>query len=276
MKISKILLIAALGLFASACSRVGNGEVGVRYHTCGGDNGVEAVALQMGWYMTGPCTGIETFQTFAQTRNWKNDTGESIHFADRDGLQITAEMGITYVVDPSKAPYLYKRYKRGVDEITDTFVHNVVRDTLIREASQLQVSDIMGPKKSFLLNAVQRDITERINPQGIIVQSVYWIGALDVPESVRNATISKIAALQRAQQTETEVAQVKAQAEKNVAQAEGEAKSILLKKQAEAEGNKVLGASITPTLVDYLKAQKWDGKVPRVSSGGGMILSLKE
>ena len=276
MKFTKILLIAGLAVMAAACSRVGNGEVGVRYHTCGGDNGVEDRALSMGWYMTGPCTGIETFQTFAQTRNWNNDSGEAIHFADRDGLQITAEMGITYIVDPQKAPYLYKRYKRGIDEITDTFVHNIVRDTLIREASNLQISDIMGPKKSYLLNQVQKDVSERINPQGIIVQSVYWIGALDVPQSVRDSVNAKIVATQKAQQIENEVAQTKAQAEKNVAEAEGQAKAILVKAQAEAEANRLKSASITPTLVDYFKVQKWNGQVPKVSSGSGMILSLKE
>lgn len=280
MKFSKVMLAGAflaLALTQTACmAKVGNGEVGVRYHTCGGERGVEDVALQMGYYFTGWCTDIENVQTFAQTRNWKE--GEALHFADKDGLQITAEMGITYVVEPTKAPYLYKRYRRGIDEITDTFVHNIVRDTLIRESSQLSISEIMGNKKSYLLTAVQKDVIEKINSQGIIVQSVYWIGALDVPDSVRQSVNAKIVATQRAQQIENEVAQTRAQAEKNIAEAEGQAKAILLKKQAEAEGNKVIAASISPTLVDYLKVQRWNGQVPRVQSGsgGGMILNLKE
>jgi len=273
-------LVVIAGFALSGCTaRVGNGEVGVRYHTCGSDRGVEDAVLGMGYYLTGWCTDIENFSTFAQTRNWTNANGEAIHFADRDGLAITAEMGITYAVDPQKAPYLYKRYRRGIDEITDVFVHNMIKDTIIREASQLSISEIMGPKKPALLNAVQKDIIERVNPQGIIVQNVYWVGALDVPESVRNSVNSKIVATQRAQQIENEVAQTKAEAEKAVAEAEGKAKARMAQATAEADANKLIGASITPTLVEYMKINKWHGDVPRImagSSGTSFLLDTRE
>lgn len=276
MRKAIILSLVALGpVLLSACTRVGNGEVGVRYHTLGSDRGVEQTPLDMGYYLTGPGTGIETFPTFAQTRNWTNENGEAIKFADSGGLPVTAEMGITFQVNPAKAPYLYQRYRRGIDEITDIFIHNMVKDTLIEEGSRMPIEDIYGTGRSVLLSKVEKEIQRQVGPQGIQVQKVYWIGELGLPDAVKQAIVGKVRAVQRAQQIENEVAQTRAEAQKNVAEAEGRAKARLLAASAEAEANKEIAASISPTLVEYLKVQKWNGQVPRVS-GSSAIISMAE
>lgn len=273
MKLFKALSAACLVLALAACNRVGNGEVGVRYHTMGSDTGVEETPLGMGWYVTGPGTGIETFATFAQTRNWTDENQESLKFADSGGLPITAEMGITYQVDPLKAPYLYKRYRRGVDEITDTFIHNMVRDSLIEHASTMPIEDIYGPGRSKLLAAVQADVAKQVGIQGIEIQKVYWIGNLGLPDTVKASINSKIVATQKAQQIENEVQQSKAQAQKDVAEAQGKAAAVLANADGQAKANKELAESLTPSLVEYMKIQKWNGQLPRVA-GAQSIISL--
>lgn len=49
-------------------------------------------------------------------------------------------------------------------------------------------------------------------------------------------------------------------------QAEAQANATVTKAAAEAKGNKDVAASITPTLIDYLKWQRWDGKMPQIVS----------
>lgn len=276
MRHSLKFLVIALGLpLIAACSRVGNGEVGVRYHTLSSDRGVEQTPLGMGWYLTGPGTGIETFPTFAQTRTWTYQNNEALAFADNEGLPVTAEMGITYQVDPQKAPYLYSRYRRGIDEITDTFVHNIVRSVLIEQASHMPVSDIYGAGRTKLLNSVQTELQRQLAPQGIEVQNMYWVGELGLPDSVKESIKMKVQAVQKAQQIENEVAQSQAEAQKAVAVAEGAAKARLTQANAEAEANKEIAQSISPTLVEYMKVKAWNGQLPKVS-GGSQIISLSE
>lgn len=56
----------------------------------------------------------------------------------------------------------------------------------------------------------------------------------------------------------------------------GEAKAITIKASAQADANRILASSISPTLVDYIKANKWNGRVPTVTGSGGTIFSMKE
>lgn len=61
----------------------------------------------------------------------------------------------------------------------------------------------------------------------------------------------------------------RAEASARIANAEAEAKASFLTAKAEADGLRLKGQSITKTLVDYEKAQRWNGKLPMQFGGGG-------
>ena len=90
---------------------------------------------------------------------------------------------------------------------------------------------------------------------------------------------------QLAAQRETEVATAKAEADKTVATAEGEARSkkeiadatayaILTEAKAQEEANRILAKSLTPELIQYNMATKWNGVLPSVTSGAVPFLNL--
>jgi len=56
--------------------------------------------------------------------------------------------------------------------------------------------------------------------------------------------------------------------------ASGRAKAILTEAQAQAEANRLLSASITPTLVQYEMTKKWNGQMPTVTGGATPLLQL--
>jgi prohibitin 2 len=64
------------------------------------------------------------------------------------------------------------------------------------------------------------------------------------------------------------------QAQGDSIKAAGQAKAIMALANAQAEANRKLAASITPTLVQYEMAKKWDGKLPQVTSGAIPMLQL--
>lgn len=75
------------------------------------------------------------------------------------------------------------------------------------------------------------------------------------------------------QKIENEAAIAKAEADKQVAitNAEAEAQKTSIAADAQAEANRKLAESLSDTLIDYQKIQKWDGKLPTVSGGNALV-----
>ena len=76
-------------------------------------------------------------------------------------------------------------------------------------------------------------------------------------------------------QTKLEVAKANAEAKLINAKASSEAAIISAKGQAEA--NRLLNASLSPLILEYVKINKWNGKLPTTSVGSGSstIVGLK-
>jgi regulator of protease activity HflC (stomatin/prohibitin superfamily) len=267
--------IALLGVSLAACSTVPAGHVGVKVYLLGGSKGVDSEELGVGRYWIGMNEQLYIFPTYMQNYTWTKDpdaTGnedESISFQTVEGMTANADVGISYQLDPTKINKIFQTYRRGVDEITDTFLRNMVRDALVKQASTKPIEYIYGAGKAELLAAVQADVQKQTTDIGIKIDKIYWIGEIRLPETVIASINAKNAATQMAQQRQNEVAQARAEAEKKVAEAKGEADSILLKAQAQAQANKILSESLTSELVKYREIDKWDGKYPSTMVNGG-------
>ena len=85
----------------------------------------------------------------------------------------------------------------------------------------------------------------------------------------------KMAAQQQAQQADYELQKQETLAKAAVAQATGEAQSALVRAKAEAEANRLIQQSLTPTLVNYRAVDKWNGVLPQVTSGATPFLDLR-
>lgn len=269
--------IALLGVSLAACSTVPAGHVGVKVYLLGGSKGVDSEELGVGRYWIGWNEQLYIFPTYMQNYTWvrgNNDAGtsgdESISFQTVEGMTANADVGVSYQLDPTKINKIFQTYRRGVDEITDTFLRNMVRDALVKQASTKPIEYIYGAGKADLMQAVQNDVQKQVENIGIKIDKIYWIGEIRLPQTVIDSINAKNAATQMAQQRQNEVAQARAEAEKKVAEAKGEADSILLKAKAQAEANRELSSSITPDLVQYRALDKWDGVLPRMTGNSAV------
>jgi regulator of protease activity HflC (stomatin/prohibitin superfamily) len=271
--------IAALALLAgsvAACSTVPAGHVGVKVYLLGGSKGVDSEELGVGRYWIGMNEQLYIFPTYMQNYTWTREpdaTGnedESISFQTVEGMTANADVGISYQLDPTRINKIFQTYRRGVEEITDTFLRNMVRDALVKQASTKPIEYIYGAGKAELMQAVQNDVQKQVSDIGIKIDKIYWIGEIRLPQTVIDSINAKNAATQMAQQRQNEVAQARAEAEKKVAEARGEADSILLKAKAQAEANRELSASITSDLVQYRALEKWDGVLPRMTGSAAV------
>jgi regulator of protease activity HflC (stomatin/prohibitin superfamily) len=265
----------------AACSKVPAGNVGVKFDLYGGDKGVTGEVVGPGKYWLGWNEEMYLFPTFAQNYVWTagqddgSPTDESITFQDKEGTQINADIGVTYAIDGEKADAVFQKYRKGVDEITDVYLRNMVRDALNSETSKMDVADIYGTGKEELMNRVTVRVKDQVEPIGIMVEKIYWIGAMRLPPTITAAINNKIEATQKAQQRENELQTARAQAEIEREKARGEADARIIAAKAEAEANKMIAASISQTLVEYKAMGVWDGKLPQVTGGSIPMLNLK-
>jgi len=287
-----LLLMSLISLSLFSCSTVENGEVGVLFNLYA-DKGVQEKVVGPGRYWVGANEYLYIFPTFRQNKVWTRDNREgsegddSFSFQSMNGLELGASIGIEYVIKEENVVKVFQMYKKGVDEITNKVLRNATRDAFNRAGSTRDVQQIYGTGKTQFIKEVKELIVNKANEKFITVTDIYLIGKISVPQSITKALNAKIEATQKAQQRENElqmsIAQQKkdsveaeAQAQKSRIEADAYAYTVTTKAEAQAEANKKLSKSLTTTLVEYKKLEKWDGKLPQVSgSNGGLIMNLK-
>ena len=276
----KIIMAVLVMLSLAACTKVPAGNVGVKFDLYGSDKGVTGEVVGPGKYWLGWNEEMYLFPTFTQNYVWTagQDEGsfnnESITFQDKDGTQLNADVGISYAISPEKADTIFQKYRKGVDEITDTYIRNMVRDAINSETSRMDVAEIYGQGKEELMNRVTKRVKSQVEEIGIVIEKIYWIGAMRLPTAITNAINAKIEATQKAQQRENELQTATAQAQIARETARGEADARIIQATAEARANTLISNSITKTLVDYKALDRWDGALPQVTGGAMPMLNL--
>lgn len=264
MKIKKSMLALVTGgalALTAGCSKVPAGYEGVIVNLYGSDKGVQAQAVGVGRYWFLWNKELYVFPTFLQNYTWTKDNNpdESITMQTSEGLSISTDVGITYSIKPENVVRVFQKYRLGIDEITNTFLRNEVRDSMNQVASTMTIEQIYGAGKETFLTKVNEQVKAEAQQDGIDVDKIYLIGTFRLPETVVDSINAKIQATQNAMKVQNEVATATAEAQKTVIQA-----------KAQAEANVILAKSITPEYIQYQALQKWNGTLPNVTGNGGV------
>lgn len=264
-----------------ACNltRVPAGYRGVIVNLYGSDKGVSEQSVGVGRYYLGWAKELFLFPTFLQNYSW-NDAQE-ITMQTSEGLSISTAAGITYKIAPDNVVKVFQKYRLGIDEITNTFLHNQVRDAMNEIASTMTVESIYGAGKEKFISKVNELVKKEAAENGIEVDKIYLVGSFRLPGNVVESINTKIQATQNAMRVENEVAtsraeaqktivDAKAAAERKVIEAEANAKQIMLNAESQAKANKILAESLTPEFVQYQAIIKWDGQLPRMTGSNAV------
>lgn len=214
------------------------------------------------------------FPVFQQNITWTGYDGFT--FQTSEGMKVNADMGITFHLQEDKIHLLFAKYRRGMNEIADTFVYNYMRDAINKSASRFKIDSLYGEEKQDFFEMVENNLRNDLQDHGIIVDRIYLVDNLHFPSQVTEALNAKIEATQRAEQRENELREAKAQAEKDVAKAQGQAQSRILYAKAEAEANLTIAKSLTAELVRYEAIKKWDGVLPKFTGDSVPLISFEE
>ncbi|MGA2961860.1 MAG: prohibitin family protein [Candidatus Korobacteraceae bacterium] len=286
-----LLLLVLVGTFVTRVTRIEAGHVGVEINLAGHQRGASEIPIRTGWVVYSPLwTQVIQFPTYVQTVKWTRNVNEGhpineeMGFNSKEGMEIFADVSLSYAIDPQKAPDFYIKYRDSdLDRFTHGILRDIVRNSLNEVASTYNVEDIYGERKAQFLNKVQTMIEQKVSPVGVGVQQFGFIGAPRVPQVIANSITAKAQAVQEAERARNELATTQAEAAKKIAQADGEAKSLVTIAKGEADANRIRQSSLTPQLLELRRIEnnralieKWNGQLPTVQAGqgGGMILQL--
>lgn len=275
--LNKLMMAAILAaVFAvSGCSKVPAGYVGVIVDLYGTQKGVQLQEVGTGRYWLTPNEELFRFPTFTQTVTWHNEN--ALSFQTVEGMKVSGAVGMTYHVQADKVPVLFQKYRAGIDEITNVFLRNMVRDAFNEKASTLKVESVYGAGKTELLMAVEDRVRDQVADIGIVVERIYYAADLVLPIQVTESLNNKIKATQMAEQRKNEVQQSKAEADKERERAHGIADAQLIVAKAEAEAITLRADALRSNkdIIQLNAIEKWDGKLPAYVGGEAPMPFIK-
>ena len=275
IQVTVFIIVIALLFLITSISKINPGEVGIVVNPFGDNKGIEKNELTIGVHFLAPWKTVYKFPTYEQNHQWVEN--EMFTFQTSEGLPVKAELGISYHLEQNRIHELFGKYRKGMNEITQLYVRNILRDNLNKLSSKINIEDLFADKKESFFNQVHENINAELNAVGFNMSHVYIIGKLNVPEIVTEALNKKIEATQRAQQRENELRESEAEAKKIVAQAKGEAESLIIDAKSKAQANDLISKSLTPQLLKWKHIEKWDGKLPNTIAGSdsNVLLNIK-
>lgn len=205
-------MIAGCAAVLAACGQVHPGHVGIKVNQYGSGAGVVPEALGVGTYFTPIGTNIIEYPVYTQTytytagREEGAPTDESFTFNDKNGLNISADIGVSYSVQTALAPALYSKFRTDAKGLVATQIRNAIRNSFNDRASAMGVEDIYGARKQELLTQVQTDVAAYFKPYGLTIEKLFWAGPVRLPQQVHDQINLRISNEQAALAAQANVA----------------------------------------------------------------------
>lgn len=284
-----LALVMILGIVGAVIclEKVPAGYVGVVYNMNGG---VDGEVLTQGWHLVSPTKKVTTYsigieQSYLTSEN-KGDSpdDDSFNIPTSDGKTVRVNLEFSYRFDEERVAETFVMFKgKSGESIKDTFIKPKIIAWTQEVSANYPVTDIFGDKRTQINAELDVYLREKFDQYGIIIDTVNFTD-ISVDAETAAAIQKKVTAQQELElaNIEAQTAMVNANKEKEVAQvaaekaiveANAEAEVIRIAAEAEAEANRQIAASLTPDLIEKIKYEQWDGKMPTVS-GTGAIVSI--
>lgn len=280
------------------CERIPPGHVGVSVMKCGG-GGVSPNPIPTGYYRRDLwCEDVIKYpismQSLILTKNPHEGTGgpqgdeqdQSITVTSSEGLGVEVDVAFNFTLDAKMVPKIYEKWRSDIEDISHKYIRQTIREGLQDTFAKYTAEELYSTKKETARAEVEKFLSDKLTPMGFII-SQFTINRIEPPAQVIAAINAKVAMVQQAQQSAQEVKKKEAEAAQAVAvakgkadavkaEAEGEAAAITLRADAQAKANKILADSLTPTLIEYEKVQKWSGLLPNITGGSTPMIQFSK
>jgi regulator of protease activity HflC (stomatin/prohibitin superfamily) len=248
-----IVLAGVFGLVFLSSNTVQAGYVGVIL-TFGR---VEPGVVQPGFHFVIPISQhIVQIDTRVLPHSFKEIDAAS---KELQSVKLTGTMN--YHLEPSRAGELYQTV--GLD-FANKVIDPAFNDFIKEVVPQYPVTEILA-RRDEIRSRAKDGLGKNLQRYGIVVDDIY-ISDISFSNDYQTAIEQKQTAQQKVETEQQILHQKEIQAQQVVIDAKGKADAAIETAKGEAEANQVKTASINPQLVEYLRWQRWDGRLPMVTS----------
>jgi len=265
--IAAVVAVLAAVVFVSSCvAIVPAGHTGVVLTLGKVSDGV----MQEGFHVKAPF--IQRVVSMSnQIQKCEVDGAESV---SKDLQAISSTIVVNYRIEYASAASVYKNIGTDYESIV---LLPAVQESLKSVTAGYTAEELIT-LRAQVAEEIKETLEAKVSDNGLIIEK-FNIVNFSFSEEFNAAIEAKQVAEQNLIKTKTEQEQAiviaEAEAKKKVIAAEAEAQAILAEAQAQAEANRQLSQSLSDTLVEYQKVQKWDGVLPK-ATGGSSIIDMRE
>jgi len=234
-----VILIASILI---GCEKIDAGNEGIKFKLYGTEKGVDEVSLVSGMvFYFRPTENVYEYPAYIKTVDYK-----PFEVNAKDGSVFTIDPTLTLQLTAGKAPQIFKKYRKQLDEIIQTSVYNYVKEAYRIQLNSFKTDSIISNRQT-VETAVENQLRKILAGEGFTLGQLS--SGLQYPETIVNAITEKNVAIQNAMKVENELKV-----------AEMSARKLIIEAEAEAQANKLKQQSLTPMLVQMAFINKWDGK----------------
>jgi regulator of protease activity HflC (stomatin/prohibitin superfamily) len=273
--------LAVLLVMMAACTKVPPGYVAIVVNNYGSQRGVKDFPIQVGTVWYNPMReDVYQFPTYQQNVVWTksgkegSQDDESFTVNSVEGATVNFDTQVSVQFEADSVPKVFVKFRRDEDHIMQVYVRSMVRDAFSRTASQMKVVDIFGAGKRDLQDSSLALVRRELDPQGIRVTQLSMIGEVRVDDAVKGSINAVLTAAQRSIAAENKVAQAKAEAEQAMQTARGDSAASVIRAEGQSHANSLLQASLSPAVLQQKAIDRWDGKLPTVTSGATPMINI--
>lgn len=247
-----IIVLAIIILFFSPVVIIGAGKRGIVFNSL---TGIENRILAEGTHLRVPL--LETITTVS-VRVQRTDV--KAEAASKDLQAVYTDIVVNWHLDSSKVNKIYQEI--GDEEaVIGRIIIPAVNEVVKAATAQKTASEVLS-RRTELKSDIDNLLSERLIKHGIVLDDVSITNADFSPEFNKAVEQKQVA------QQEAERAVFRAQ------EASATAQSTINIAKGEAEANRLKQQSLTADLLELRAIEKWDGKLPQVTSGATPFINL--
>lgn len=269
----KTISIAAGGLILAAVQpftleRVDAGHVGIKVNLTGNDRGISKYEYKTGWVLFNTwISRLYKFPVYQQHIEYPEQ-----QVITKGGFSATIKPSFNYALKAGDVGDMFQNLRLDVKSVEQQWLQNAIVGTVNDVANKWAVDDIFNQREQF-----EADIIKEANKR---VSKWFTISQLRTnitpPPALQQSIEAKTKAIQEVQVAENQKLVAIAEGDRKMAQARADSAAAVIEAAGEAEAIRKKQLSLTPTYVEYLKVQKWNGELPQVQTGngGGILMNL--
>lgn len=247
-----VLILAVLVIFfMSPFVVVPAGDRGVKFNMF---TGVVKQSLTEGFHFKIPF--VESVKLM-EVRTQKVETPSSA--ASKDLQVVTSTIALNFHVDPEKAADIYQTIGLNYRE---RIIDPVIQESVKAVTAKFTAEELIT-RRQEVKEEIRKVLFARLATSHMIVDD-FSIVDFDFSKEFNTAIESKQTAEQLALKARRDLERIKIEAEQKLTQA-----------RAEAEAQRLLRQNISSEIIQLRAIEKWDGKLPQVTSGAVPFVNVK-